>query len=347
MTTIGVGTVKGAFLFRSGSGGSWDLEAPIFKGWAVTAFGRSPSGDHLLAVGSNWFGAAIHRSADLATWEQVVDGPAWLEGAERKLNNIWTIAGVGDSLFAAVDEAGLFRSDDDAASWQPVAGFNEHPTRPGWQPGFGGLAAHRILSDPENPDRMWVAVSAVGVFRTEDGGESWALKNSGVTTVAPNDDYDEIGFCVHCLVADPHDANVIWRQDHSGVYRTIDGGDEWQRIEGGLPARFGFTIVRDAASGGLFVVPLESDEHRMPVGGAFQVYRSTDRGDSWQVSGVGHPVGPVYAGVLRGAAATDGKGGVFLGTTAGSVHLTTDGGDHWITLPEVLPRILTVSVLEA
>lgn len=346
MTTIGVGTVKGAFLFRSVDRKSWDLEGPLFKGWAVTSFGRTPSGDHLLAVGSNWFGAAIHRSSDLASFEQIVDGPAWTEGGDRKLNNIWTITRVGDALWAAVDEAGLFRSDDDGGTWHPVEAFNEHPTRPGWQPGFGGLAAHRILTDPQTPDRMWLAVSAVGVFRSEDGGASWTPKNAGVTKVAPNDDHEEIGFCVHCIVADPEDANTIWRQDHSGVYRTTDGGDLWERIEEGLPARFGFPIVRDAASGSLFVVPLESDEHRMPVGGEFRVYRSTDRGDSWQVSGVGHPDEPTYAGVLRGAAATDGKGGVFLGTTSGSVHMTIDSGDHWVTLSEVLPRILTVSVLE-
>ena len=347
MTTIGVGTVKGAFLLRSDDRSEWALEGPHFKGWSVTTFGRAPSGEHLLATGSNWFGAAIQRSRDLDTWEQVVAGPAWPQGGDRKLNNIWAIARVGDVLFAAVDEAGLFRSEDAGTSWQPVDGFNEHPTRPGWRPGFGGLAAHRFLSDPEDPHRMWLAVSAVGVFRSEDGGETWALRNDGVDKTAPSDDYDEIGYCVHCIVADPEDADTIWRQDHSGVYRTRDGGDRWERIEQGLPARFGFPMVRDDASGALFVVPLESDEHRMPVDGAFRVYRSTDRGDSWHVSGAGQPEDRFYAEVLRDAAATDGDGGVYLGSTAGTVHLTTDGGDHWATLPDVLPRILSVAVLES
>jgi photosystem II stability/assembly factor-like uncharacterized protein len=347
MTTIGVGTVKGAFLLRSDDRVSWRVDEPILKGWAVTTFGRAPSGDHLLAVGSNWFGAAIHRSADLVSWEQIVDGPAWPEGGDRKLNNIWTIARVGGALFAGVDEAGLFKSEDDGSSWQPEKAFNEHPTRPGWQPGFGGLAAHRILSDPQDPDRIWVGVSAVGVFRTEDGGESWALKNEGVTKVAPADNHDEIGYCVHCIVADPADADTIWRQDHSGVYRTSDGGDSWVRIEEGLPSRFGFPIVRDAASGALFLGPLESDEHRMPVGGDFRIYRSTDRGESWHVSGVGQPHQPLYAGVLRDAADTDGAGGAYFGSTAGTFHFTIDGGDQWRTLPEVFPRILTVCVLEA
>ena len=345
MTIIGIGTVKGAFFLR-GEGSQWDLEGPQFKGWAVTTFGRSPSGDHLLGTGSNWFGAAIHRSADLEAWDQVVEGPAWPEGGERKLNNIWTIATVGDTAFAAVDEAGLFRSDDDGASWQPVTAFNEHPSRPGWQPGFGGLAAHRLLIDPQRPERMWLGVSAVGVFRTEDGGDSWHLKNRGVTKPAPDPDDAEIGYCVHCLVADPDDPETIWRQEHTGVYRTSDGGDTWERIEQGLPARFGFPIVRDDRSGALFVVPLESDEHRMPVDGEFRVYRSTDNGDTWHVSGEGHPGRPFYAGVLRDAMTTDGEGGVYLGSTAGTIHVTRDGGDHWAALPQVLPRILSVAVLE-
>ena len=345
MTTIGIGTIKGAFFLR-GSGTTWDVEGPTFKGWAVTTFGRSPSGDHLLAVGSNWFGAAIHRSPDLADWEQIVDGPAWPEGAARKLNNVWTIVTSGDALYAAVDEAGLFRSDDDGASWSPVEAFNEHATRSGWQPGFGGLAAHRLLIDPTNDQRMWLGVSAVGVFRTEDGGTSWDLVNQGVTKPAPDDDGDQIGYCVHCLVADPDDPETIWRQEHTGVYRSTDGGDSWDRIEEGLPARFGFPIGRDGASGSLFVVPLESDEHRMPVGGEFRVYRSTDGGASWHVSGDGHPEQPMYAGVLRDAMATDGAGSVFVGSTAGTVHLSTDAGDHWMMLPDVLPRILSVAVLD-
>lgn len=344
MTTVALGTVKGAFFLR-GSGAGWEVDGPVLKGWRVTTFGTTDTGDHLMATSSSWFGTAIHRSRDLHRWEQIVDGPAWPEGSDRALKNIWTITRVGEALYAGVDDAGLFRSDDHGASWYPVEGFNEHPTRPGWTPGAGGLAAHRLVADPGNPRRMWLGVSAVGVFRTEDGGETWRLGDAGVDKTAPDDRYPEIGYCVHDLVADPEEPATLWRQDHQGVYRTEDGGDQWERIEAGLPSRFGFCIARDPRSGALFVVPQESDEHRMPLEGRFRVYRSTDRGDSWHVSGEGHPSALMYAGVLRDAIAADGEGGIYLGTTAGTVHLSTDSGDHWITLPHVLPRILSVRVM--
>ena len=347
MVTVGVGTEKGAFLLHSGDRRSWELTGPIHKGWRVTTFGSAPGGDHLLAIGSNWFGAAIHRSADLAEWHQIVDGPSWPDGGDRRLNNVWTIVAVGQRLFAGVDEAGLFVSEDDGAGWQPVNGLNEHATRQHWQPGLGGLAAHRILVDPQDRARMWVGISAVGVFHTADGGETWEPRNEGVEAASPVEGHPEIGHCVHSLVADPADADTIWRQDHRGVYRTTNGGDRWDRIEQGLPAGFGFPIVRDPATGALFVVPQESDEHRMPVDGRFRVYRSADGGDTWQVSGSGHPEAPTYAGVLRDAMDIDGlvPGGVYVGTTAGSVHVTADGGDTWSMLPFVLPRILSVKVL--
>jgi hypothetical protein len=346
MTTVGIGTEKGAFFLRP-NGADWSLEGPVLKGWRVTTFGRAPSGDHLLATGSSWFGAAIHRSADLDAWEQIVDGPAWPEGSKRKLNHVWMITRVGDALYAGVDDAGLFRSDDDAASWQPVDGFNEHPTRGSWHPGYGGLAAHCLLSHPENADRMWLGVSAVGVFRTDDGGDTWALHNDGVEPTVPDEERPEVGYCVHRVVGDPGDPDTLWRQDHKGVYRSVDGADSWERIEEGLPAGFGFPIARDDATGALFVVPLESDEHRMPVDGEFRVYRSTDRGDSWSVSGIGHPEAPVYAGVLRDAVDADGSGGVFVGSTAGTIHVSLDSGGSWTMLPHRLPRILSVRVVEA
>ena len=316
------------------------MEGPFFKGWQVNTFGRAPDGAYLLSTGSTWYGAALHRSHDLAEWSQVVDGPAYDESADRSLEQIWTLTSAGDTLLAGVAQAGLFASSDSGATWHDVPGFNEHPTRPGWQPGLGGLAAHRILVDPANSARMWVGVSAVGVFATEDGGDTWELRNEGVPQVAPSDDYPEIGYCVHCLAHDPTDPNTIWRQDHAGVFRSTDAARTWHRIESGLPAGFGFPIGRDGATGRLFVVPLESDEFRLPIGGEFAIYASDDGGDSWSCAGDWSRSG--YDGVLRDAMAVDGERGVYVGSTAGRVAYSSDAGDSWRELTETFPRITTV-----
>ncbi len=346
--TLAVGTEKGAYLLRSGDERSeWDLEGPLFKGWKVTAFGQTGSGDYLLATGSNWFGAALHRSPDLKEWTQIVDGPAWPEGGDRKLTQIWTLTQAGDHLFAGVDEAGLFRSVDHGETWQPVDGLNEHPTRPGWEPGLGGLTAHRVIVDRENPDRLWVAISAVGVFRSDDGGATWNTKNAGMPPTTEAQEFGDIGHCVHGLVQDPTDADRLYRQEHVGVFRTDNGGDSWDRIEDGLPAGFGFPIVHDQETNRLFIVPLESDENRLPVDGAFRVYRSDNGGDSWSISGTGHPEAATFTTVLRGAMDGDQRQGVYLGTTAGKVMTTADAGDSWTTLPWTLPRILSVRVLQS
>jgi photosystem II stability/assembly factor-like uncharacterized protein len=324
---VAVGTEKGAYLLRSeGASSGWDLEGPLFKGWKVTTFGRAGDGTYLLATSSNWFGAALHRSTDLREWAQIVDGPAWPEGGDRRLTQIWTVTGGGDTLYAGVAEAGLFRSHDHGRSWQSVEGLNDHATRGSWEPGLGGLAVHRVVVDRDDPDRIWVAISAVGVFRSDDGGVSWVTKNHGVERTI--------------------DANRLYRQEHRGVFRSDDGGDSWKRIEHGLPAGFGFPIVIDEESRRLFVVPLESDENRLPVDGSFAVYRSDDGGETWHVSGTGHPAVPTFTAVLRGAMDTDHHRGVYLGTTAGRIVTSDDCGDTWTTLPWTLPRILSVRHLQ-
>lgn len=344
--TLAIGTAKGAWIGHSDDRRSWKLDGPYLKGWEVNTFGRGPDGSWLATTGSSWYGAAIHRSDDTRTWTQIVDGPSY-EGAEdgRKLARVWTLATVGDTIFAGVADAGLFRSDDTGSHWVPVDGFNEHATRPGWQPGAGGLAAHRLLADPQNPERMWLGVSAVGVFRTVDGGAAWELVNDGVPAVVADDAHPEIGFCVHSLVADPADADTIWRQDHAGVFRTSDGGDRWERIESGLPAGFGFPITRDPSTGRLFVVPLEGSEFRSPVGGEFAVYASDDEGGSWYRAGGWSR--PGYDGVLRDAMAVDGAGGVYAGSSSGRVAWSADSGETWAELIETFPRILSVHVFSA
>lgn len=347
--TLGIGTAKGGWIATSENRLDWDISDPLHKGWIVNTFVRAPDGSYLHSTGSTWYGAALHRSNDLKSWKQIVTGPSYSESSGHKLNQIWTMTAVNGDLLAGVDEAGLFRSSDGGESWDPVAGLNNHNTRKAWQPGLGGLAAHRILVDPADHNRIWCAISAVGVFRTDDGGQSWHLKNDGVTAADPDREHPDLGFCVHSLAHDPTDADTIWRQDHMGVYRTLNGGDSWERIQNGLPNEegFGFPITRHHASDTLFIVPLESSEYRMPVNGEFGVYRSTDRGDSWHEAGT-WPRTPSFTGVLRDAMDCDqlDEAGVYFGTTSGTIFYTINGGDTWDTLPLTLPRVLSVRVLD-
>jgi photosystem II stability/assembly factor-like uncharacterized protein len=339
---IAVGTEKGAYLLDE-SGGSWKVSGPMFPGWRVSAFGTAPDGAHLAALASNWFGVGIHRSDDFQNWHQTDSPPAWADETERKMNQVWTFHRNGDRLWAGVAEAGLFTSDDSGLSWEPVAGLNEHRTRSEWQPGFGGLCAHRVTVADET---QWVAISAVGVFRSDDGGETWSLKNDGVEAAGLPEDAPrpEVGYCVHCLAHHPDDPHRIWRQDHSGVYRTTDGGDNWERIEEGLPAGFGFVMWRDNGSGRLLTIPLEADENRVPVDGALRVYCSDNDGDSWEIAGTGWSDAPQFTGVLRGAFDGDGEGTFCFGTTGGKLWMTRDNGEHWEELSPSFPRIGAVAL---
>lgn len=335
---LAIGTEKGGYVI-DGNGG---VTGPLFPGWKVSSFGRTPDGDYLAGLGSNWFGAAVHRSHDLENWTQIENGPSY--GEERPLNQMWAFHTVGDRIWAGVAEAGLFFSDDGGESWEGVPGLNEHRTRPEWQPGFGGLCAHRILTDN---DTIWVGISAVGVFRSDDGGDTWELKNDGVPAAGVPDDSPrpEVGYCVHNLDHDPDNPERMWRQDHMGVFRSENGGDSWERIETGLPAGFGFVMRRDHASGRLFVLPLAADANRVPVEGRFGAYMSEDGGDTWVPAGTGWPEAPTYTSVLRGAVSADGNGRIALGTTGGRVWLTEDAGDTWRELTPTFPRIEAVAIL--
>lgn len=339
MTTLAVGTDKGLFCF-DGRDGDWVAAEPQFLGWQVTALGRAHDGTYLAGASSGWYGPAIHRSDDLVAWGQVTPGPQYSEDGGRTLERIWRFTATDSALWVGVAEAGLFRSADQGATWEAVAGLNDHPTSDSWMPGAGGMCAHAILQHPSNPDRLWCGISAVGVFRTDDGGETWELRNTGIERAAPPDpDAPDVGYCVHGLALDPDDPDRLYRQDHMGVYRSRDAADTWERIEHGLPARFGFPMVADASSGRLFVAPQHSDERRIAPDGRFRVYRSDDRGDSWQVSGRGWASGPRWAGVLRGALASDDAGTIAAGTTSGEVWVTADAGDRWDQIDVTLPRI--------
>lgn len=340
--TLILGTGKGAFIARPKGRGKWQVDGPFFKGWKATASTRTASGRYLVATASQVYGAALHASPDLETWEQLEHGPAYPEGGDKKLHQIWTLHSATDRIYAGVDTAGLFFSEDDGESWRPFPALNDHPSSGSWFPGAGGLCAHSILVDPKNEARIWCGISAVGVWRSDDGGETWQAKNEGLRHTIEDKEFKEIGFCIHGLAADPDDANTIWRQDHTGMYVTRDGGDTWEPSGEGLASWFGFPVACDPKTKHLYAFPMESDEFRMPKDGAFHVYRSTDAGKSWHPLTKGLPEAPTYAGVLRGAMAVDGQGGVYVGSSAGGLYVSADGGDKWQALPHTLPRILSV-----
>ena len=340
-----VGTAKGGFWLTSEDRRTWDVEGPFFKGWKVTAGLRLSDGRFLIGVASDIYGPGLQVSEGDGGWEQIENGPRYPDSEGPELRQIWTLKEHGGVLYAGVQDAGLFTSTDGGTSWEPVSGLNDHETRTAWVPGAGGLCAHALLFDDADPDRIWCGISAVGVFRTDDGGATWIPRNEGVTTVIEDKVHKDIGRCVHGLAQDPADPDRIYRQDHSGMYRTTDGGDRWERNETGLPAAFGFPIVVDRDTGTLFVAPQQSDQHRIPVDGRLQIYRSTDGGGSWHGASQGLPPAHTFGTVLRGAMAVDNldPGGVYFATTSGTVHCSADLGDSWSNLPVSLPRAYHVS----
>ena len=339
-TVVFVGTEKGAFLLLSEDRKEWSLVGPFFKGWKVSAIGRASDGRFVAASASYVYGPLLHLSSDLESWDAVEEGPRYPEG--RKLEQIWTIATTSRGMYAGVAEAGLFFAEDPLGPWSPVSGLNDHPTRGSWQPGLGGLCAHVVLENPENPDQLWCGISAVGVFRTDDGGKTWHPKNRGIPVAIEDKEHKDIGFCVHGLALDPHDSSALYRQDHLGMFHSTDGGDSWQRNKEGLVSDFGFPIVTDPVTGAVYAYPLESDLFRLPKDGAMVVYRSTDRGRSWTPLTKGLMQSGAYTTVLRGAMSVDGAEpcGVYIGTTSGTIHWSSNGGDSWQHIHCLLPRIL-------
>ena len=359
-----IGTKKGAAILKSNDRKSWNQDFAL-KGWAVTASARDDRGRVYAAVTHDVYGPSILASDDLENWKQLEAAPRYKPGEKgnaehirivasgdfmgrykdnpRLVDHIWTLHFAHGTLYAGVSEAGLFASRDRGKSWEPVDGFNNHPTRDSWIPGFGGLGAHTILTDAGDPNRMWVGVSSSGFFRTDDGGKTWTQKSEGVP--------GETGQCVHCVAHDASDARVLYRQEHRGVYMSKDGGDSWQKIEDGLPVSelseglvcsFGFPIVMDRRTSSVFVVPLEGDNFRIPRDGKLTVYRS-HKGSRWEPLRRGLPDNS-FEGVLRGAMAADqlDPGGVYIGTTSGAIYGTSDTGDSWFEIARGLPRILSV-----
>lgn len=354
VVTVLVGTTKGAFFFHSNADRrNWEMTGPHLDGWEIYSLcGVSSNGDgadRIFAGTSHYvFGPTIRVSDDLgSTWTQVEGSPQYGKGGPSKLNRIWQIVSGHPSepstMYAGVDEAGLFTSRDNGLTWEEVEGLTQHPTRSEWAPGNGGLCLHTIVIDPTNPRRMWVAMSAVGVFRTDDGGSSWKTCNQGLPQLAVGTRTQEVGRCVHKIVLDPHDPNTLYCQFHGGVFKSTDAAESWQPIEQGLPGNFGFPMGI-TAGGDLFIVPLESDMQRHVKDGRLRVYRSRDGGTSWQPTDRGLPDHPQYVGVLRDALSVDTlePAGVYFGTSMGELFYSADAGETWDRLPGQFPRITSV-----
>jgi photosystem II stability/assembly factor-like uncharacterized protein len=340
-----VATVKGIFLYESDKKRTRWKMTPTLEGWEAYSV-YAPDGAKSIYAGTSHysFGTTMRVTTNRGkTWKQVEGRPEYPKETGWKLNRIWQIVPGHPSdkgaMFCGIDEAGLFVSRDKGKSWTELSSLTRDPSRAKWFPGNGGLCLHTILIDPKDKNRMWVGISAVGVFRTTDGGNSWTPCNKGLPNLATGSDEPNAMFCIHKMVLDPQDSSTLYMQYHGGVMKSTDGADSWQKIESGLPGNFGFPMVITKA-GELFVVPLK-DDNRAMFDGKFRVYRSTNGGKKWHALSKGLPTEPQFVGVLRDAMAVDSldEAGVYLGTTMGEVYASPDTGDSWLRLPGTLPRI--------
>jgi photosystem II stability/assembly factor-like uncharacterized protein len=345
-TRILIGTAKGLLVARSQDHRTWQLDGPYLAGWEVSTTLALP-GRMLVGTTHYAYGATIRTSDDDGqTWTQPVSQPRYAEGSPYKVNRIWELVAApqGGRIYTGVDEAALFASDDRGESWQEITGLTAHPSRPHWYAGGGGLCLHTILVHPRDPQTIWVGISAVGLFRTRDGGRSWTNLNKtlpGLPTGSP----DETTICcVHRVALDPTNADTMYMQYHGGVFKSADSGDTWTPIETGLPGNFGFPMVATPA-GRLVTVPLESEGTRYVKEGRLRVYASDDRGASWSPSEAGLPADPRYVGVLRSAMAADTQSELIaFGTTLGEVYVSPDAGRSWSQIPGQFQRVLHVSI---
>ena len=252
-----------------------------------------------------------------------------------------------DTVYAGVEDAGLFRTTDGGRTWHELAGLRGHQSGPGWQPGAGGLCLHTIVIDPTNHDRIFCAISAAGTFRTDDGGKTWRAINQGLHSLYIPDPTAEVGHCVHRIAIHPTRPNVLFMQKHWDVMRSDDGGDTWHEVSGNLPTDFGFPIaVNSNEPETIYVVPITSDSLHYPPGGKLRVYRSRTGGNDWEALSKGLPQRNCYVNILRDAMAVDTLDpcGVYFGTTGGQVYGSSDNGDSWKAIVRDLPPVLSVEV---
>ena len=360
-----VGTRKGAFILTSDEARKdWTVDGPHFPGWEMYHLKGSPvDPDRIYASqSSGWFGQVIQRSDDGGrTWAALdnkfaYDGipgtHMWYDGTPHpwEFKRIWHLEPSltdRDTLFAGAEDAALFKSTDAGASWRELSGLREHGTGPQWQPGAGGLCLHTIVLDPTNAQRMYVAISAAGAFRTDDGGETWTPINKGLRSGEIPDQDAEVGHCVHRIALHKSHPERLYMQKHWDVMRSDDAGDQWHEVSGNLPTDFGFPIeVHAHEPETIYVVPITSDAHHFPPEGRLRVYRSRTGGTEWEALSEGLPQQDCYVNVLRDAMAVDtlDSCGVYFGTSGGQVYVSSDSGDHWMPIVHDLPAVLSVEV---
>jgi len=360
-----VGTRKGAFVLTSdGRRDRWGVSAPHFAGWEIYHMTGSPADPARLyaSQSTGWFGQLIQRSDDGGvTWEPVgnafeYDGVPgthqWYDGTPHpwEFARVWHLEPSltdPDTVYAGVEDAALFRSTDGGKGWHELAALREHPSASSWQPGAGGMCLHTILLDPSDANRMFVAISAAGAFRTDDSGKTWQPINRGLLSDGIPDPDAEVGHCVHRLAMHPTRPDVLFMQKHWDVMRSDDAGDSWHEISGNLPTDFGFAIdVHAHEPDTVYVVPIKSDSEHFPPDGKLRVYRSRAGGNEWEPLTKGLPQSDCYVNVLRDAMAVDSLDscGVYFGTTGGQVYASADAGDNWAPIVRDLPAVLSVEV---
>ena len=360
-----VGTKKGAFILSSDEKRKdWQVSGPHFAGWEIYHIKGSPvNPDRLYASqSSGWFGQVIQRSNDGGkTWETmgnefkydgVTETHQWYDGTQHpwEFKRVWHMEPSltdPDTVYAGVEDAALFRSSDGAKTWQELPGLRGAKGNL-WQPGAGGMCLHTIILDPTKTDRIFVAISAAGVFRTDDAGKTWRPINNGLKSLYElPDPTAEVGHCVHSISMHRSKPDVLFMQKHWDVMRSDNGGDSWTEVSGNLPSDFGFPIAVHAHEPEtIYVIPIKSDSEHFPPDGKLRVYRSRSGGNQWEALTNGLPQENCYVNILRDAMSVDtlDSCGVYFGTTGGQVYVSSDSGDHWSAIVENLPAVLSVEV---
>ena len=360
-----VGTRKGAFILTSdGKREAWEINGPLFAGWEMYHLKGSPADPNRVyaSQSSGWFGQLIQRSDDGGqTWATVgnkfiYEGTAgthqWYDGTPHpwEFARVWHLEpshADPDTVYAGVEDAAIFRTTDGGQSWQELPALRNHGSGPHWQPGAGGLCLHTIILDPRDEQRIVIAISAAGAFRSDDRGASWKAINRGLRSEGIPNPAAEVGHCVHHIARHQSRPNVLFMQKHWDVMRSDDFGESWKEVSGNLPSDFGFAIdVHAHEPETIYVVPIKSDSEHFPPEGKLRVYRSRRGGNEWEALTAGLPQKDCYVNVLRDAMAVDALDpcGIYFGTTGGQVYGSANGGDRWTPIVRDLPAVLSVEV---